>query len=65
MSPELARLKAAQARAGELVAAVAEPLTDRPHLVVSVTDPETGQRLATGFATFNVAPVLHVVGGGR
>ncbi|GHD70316.1 hypothetical protein GCM10010317_077380 [Streptomyces mirabilis] len=54
MTPDLARLTAAQAKADELIASVAET-PDGPLLRVAVTDVATGQRLATGFVTYQVA----------
>jgi nicotinamide mononucleotide (NMN) deamidase PncC len=54
MTPDLARLMAAQAKADELVAAIAESPDGGPMLRVAVTDVETGQRLATGFVTYQV-----------
>jgi hypothetical protein len=61
MTADLARLTAAQAKADELVAAIAET-PDGPMLRVAVTDVETGQRLATGFVTYQVdgAPQLRL-----
>lgn len=53
MNAELERQIAAQARADEVIAAVAEA-PDGPLLLVAVTDPETGNRLATGFVTYQV-----------
>lgn len=54
MTAGLARLRAAQARADEVIAAVAE-VPEGLMLQVAVTDPLTGQRLATGFVAY--APV--------
>ncbi|MFF4536572.1 hypothetical protein [Streptomyces aureus] len=53
MSAELARLTAAQAKADEVVRSVAE-VPEGLVLRVSVTDPESGLRLATGFVTYSV-----------
>ncbi|WP_405888833.1 hypothetical protein OG762_36765 [Streptomyces sp. NBC_01136] len=52
MTFEQARLAAAQAKADELIAAIAETLDGAPLLRVAVTDPETNTRLATGFVTY-------------
>lgn len=63
MTPEVARLLAAQAKADEVVASVATAPEGRL-LRVSVTDVETNQRLATGFVSYELAPadpVLRVV----
>lgn len=47
------RHAAAQAKADAVIRAVAEPMTSAaPRLRVSVTDVDTGQRLATGFVTY-------------
>ncbi|MFG3476447.1 hypothetical protein ACGF3K_14445 [Streptomyces sp. NPDC047980] len=52
MTADLARLRAAQAKADEIIRTVCES-PDGPLLLrVSVTDPATGQRLATGFANY-------------
>ena len=63
MTPDLARLTAAQAKADELIATIAEAPDGGPLLRVAVTDAETGQRLATGFVTYQVdgAPQLRAV----
>lgn len=53
MTADLARLTAAQAKADEVRAAIAET-PDGPMLRVAVTDVETGQRLATCFVTYQV-----------
>ena len=53
MNADLARLAAAQAKADELIASVAET-PDGPLLRVAVTDVESGQRLATCFVTYQV-----------
>ncbi|MER5875494.1 hypothetical protein ABT119_06135 [Streptomyces sp. NPDC001910] len=53
VSPDLDRLTAAQAKADEVVRSVAET-PEGLLLRVSVTDPETGNRLATGFVTYSV-----------
>jgi hypothetical protein len=65
VSPEAARLAAAQAKADAVIAAVADLPDARPMLRVSVTDLVTGQRLATGFVHYDTgsAPVLRLVGG--
>ncbi|KAB1979473.1 hypothetical protein [Streptomyces triticiradicis] len=61
MNAELARQSAAQAKADAVVRSVAEA-PEGLLLQISVTDPETGQRLATGFVTYSVdAPVLRLV----
>lgn len=55
MTADLARLTAAQAKADELIASVAETPDGGLLLQVAVTDVATGQRLATGFVTYQVA----------
>ncbi|MFJ6559941.1 hypothetical protein ACIQMV_08670 [Streptomyces sp. NPDC091412] len=64
MSAELERLTAAQAKADEVIGSVTEMLDGGPLLRVSVTDVATGQRLATGFVTYQPAGSrhLHLVG---
>ena len=52
MTADLARLTAAQAKADELIAAIAETPDGGPLLRVAVTDVETGQRMATCFVTY-------------
>ena len=59
MTADLARHRAAQARADELIRAVAEA-PDGLLLRVSVTDVETGQRLATGFVTYEAPTIRHL-----
>lgn len=54
MTPDLARLAAAQAKADELIASLAEAPDGGPLLRVAVTDVETGQRLATCFVNYQV-----------
>lgn len=61
MTAEQARQAAAQARADEVVRAVADVPDGGPMLRVSVTDPETGQRLATGFVTVRATPGLRLI----
>jgi hypothetical protein len=63
VTADLARLTAAQAKADEVVAAIAEAPDGGPLLRVAVTDVETGQRLAIGFVTYQVdgAPQLRLV----
>ncbi|MFJ4925318.1 hypothetical protein [Streptomyces sp. NPDC088736] len=56
MTGELARLQAAQAKADAVVRALAEA-PDGPHLLVAVTDPVTGTRLATCFVTYQTGDV--------
>lgn len=51
MTADLARHLAAQAKADEVIRAIAEA-PEGLLLRVSVTDVETGQRLATGFVTY-------------
>ncbi|MEV0556264.1 hypothetical protein AB0I27_22780 [Streptomyces sp. NPDC050597] len=58
MTADLDVLRAVQAAADRVIEAVAEPLDGGRVLLVSVTDPATGQRLATGFV--NVPPVRHL-----
>jgi hypothetical protein len=57
VTADLARLTAAQEKADEVIRQVAEA-PDGLLLRVSVTDVETGQRLATGFVTYEPAPAL-------
>ena len=59
MTADLDRLIAAQAKADEVIAAVAEAPEGRL-LRVSVTDPETGQRLATCLVSYEVAGDRHL-----
>jgi nicotinamide mononucleotide (NMN) deamidase PncC len=62
VTADLARHTAAQSKADAVIRAVAES-PDGLLLRVSVTDVETGQRLATGFVTYQPdAPVLRIVG---
>jgi len=62
VSADLARHVAAQARADQLIRAIAEA-PEGLLLRVSVTDVETGQRLATGFVTYQApATTLRLVG---
>jgi hypothetical protein len=62
VTADLARLTAAQAKADEVVAAIAET-PDGPLLGVAVTDLETNTRLATCFVTYQIdgAPQLRLV----
>ncbi|MEU8902164.1 hypothetical protein [Streptomyces mirabilis] len=53
-SIDLARLTAAQAKADELIAAIAETPDGGPLLRVAFTDPETNTRLGTCFVTYQV-----------
>lgn len=63
MSPEAARLAAAQEAADRLVRELCDPIDGRPMLRVAVTDVETNTRMATGFAHYDVpAPALRLVG---
>lgn len=63
MNAGQARHTAAQAKADEVIRGIAEA-PDGPLLQVSVTDVETGQRLATGFVTYPApATTLRLVGG--
>jgi hypothetical protein len=57
---ELDRHAAAQAKADEVIRAVAETAGAGPLLRVAVTDALTGQRLATGFVTYQVDGVPHL-----
>lgn len=62
MTADADRLMAAQAKADEVAAQVAE-VPDGSLLRVSVTDVETGQRLATCFVAYDVestVPVRHL-----
>ncbi|MGW4825461.1 hypothetical protein ACWEP4_42960 [Streptomyces sp. NPDC004227] len=52
MTADLNRLRAAQAAADAVIRSVAVTPDGSPMLRVSVTDPETNQRLATGFVTY-------------
>lgn len=62
MTADLARLTAAQAKADEVIGAIAEPLDGGPLLRIAVADAATGQRLATGFVAYKVGtPQLTVV----
>jgi hypothetical protein len=64
VSAETERLTAAQAKADRVIRAVAEPVDSDRLLRVAVTDVETGQRLATGFVTYEtVGSHLRLVGG--
>ncbi|CAM5602685.1 hypothetical protein [Streptomyces coeruleorubidus] len=56
MSADLARLTAAQAKADAVVRQVGELPGAGPLLRVSVTDVETGQRLATCFVNYEPEP---------
>lgn len=59
---EAERLLAAQAKADEVIRAVAEAPDGDRLLRVSVTDVETGQRLATGFVNYQAdGPALRLV----
>ena len=60
MTAELEALRAAQAKADAVIRAVAESPTVGPMLRVSVTDPATGQRLATGFVSYEAPTVRHL-----
>lgn len=52
MSTDLNYLRAAQAKADQVVRTVADfDGGSGPHLMVAVIDPETNTRLATGFVT--------------
>ncbi|MFD1277412.1 hypothetical protein [Streptomyces kaempferi] len=57
MNAGLARLKAAQAKADAVVRMVADTPDSGPMLLVTVTDPETGDRLATCFVTYQTGDV--------
>jgi hypothetical protein len=62
VSADLDRLSAAQAKADEVAARIAEAPEPGRHLRVAVTDPETGQRLATFFVNYLAdGPRLRVV----
>jgi hypothetical protein len=54
MSVETDRLKAAQAKADEIIRAVGETPDGDLLLRIAVTDTVTGQRMATGFANYAV-----------
>jgi hypothetical protein len=63
VSAETERLTAAQARADEVIRAVADhDGSPAPHLMVAVIDPETNTRLATGFVAYRPAAHLQLVG---
>jgi hypothetical protein len=57
---EMDRHKAAQAKADEVIRAIAELPGAGPLLRVAVTDAITGQRLATGFVAYQVDGVPHL-----
>lgn len=62
MTADLVRLSAAQAKADELAASIAEAPEPGRHLQVAFTNPETGQRLATVFVNYQTdGPCLRVV----
>jgi hypothetical protein len=63
MAADLERLSAAQAKADEVAAAIAEAPEPGRHLRVSFTDPETEQRLATVFVNYQTdgRPSLRLV----
>ncbi|MFI1166531.1 hypothetical protein ACH4UM_23745 [Streptomyces sp. NPDC020801] len=52
MTAEIKRLSAAQKKADEVIAKVAEPIDSGQLLRVAVTDVETGQRLGTCFVSY-------------
>jgi hypothetical protein len=56
------RLAAAQAKADKVIAAMATPIDGRPMLRIAVTDPETGNRLATGFVAYDAAHLRLIEG---
>ena len=61
MTVDLVRLAAAQARADEVAALVADhDGGSAPRLLVAVIDPETNTRLATAFVAYSVPPVRHL-----
>lgn len=60
MTADLDWLRAVQATADDVVRTVGESPDGRPMLQVSVTDPETGQRLATCFVAVRTTPVRHL-----
>ncbi|MFJ6566593.1 hypothetical protein ACIQNU_04185 [Streptomyces sp. NPDC091292] len=67
MSAEVGRLRAAQTVADDVIRMVATAPDSGLLLQVSVTDPVTGQRLATGFVSYQVDGVvsgrwLHLIG---
>ncbi|MEU9444639.1 hypothetical protein AB0D42_27910 [Streptomyces sp. NPDC048304] len=61
MTADLELLTAAQAKADEVIAAIAETPEPGRHLRVAITDPETGQRLATCFVNYETARSLRLV----
>lgn len=62
VADDLARMAAAQQKADEVIARVAEPVDGERLLTVSVSDPATGQRLATGFVNYGeLRRKLHLV----
>jgi hypothetical protein len=61
VTADLERLTAAQTKAYELVAAIAEAPEPGRHLRVAITDPETEQRLATCFVNYETARSLRLV----
>lgn len=58
MTTDLARLTAAQPKADEVAAQIAEAPDAGPLLRVAVTDVETGQRLATGFVNYQAERMM-------
>jgi hypothetical protein len=62
MAADLDLLRAAQEKADAVIRAVADhDFGAGPYLMVSVTDPATGQRLATGFVAYGPARHLRLV----
>lgn len=56
MSADLARMRAARAKAEEIAASL-DPMQvpqPGPRLRIAITDPETNQRLATAFVSYEV-----------
>ena len=66
MTTDLARHTAAQAMADEVVRTVGESPEPGRHLRLAITDPATGQRLATCFVNYHAdTPALRLVGESR
>jgi hypothetical protein len=62
MARETERQAAAQAKADEVVRSVADTPEGSPMLLIAVVDQETGNRLATGFVSYQVdGPQLRLV----
>jgi hypothetical protein len=60
VTADLDVLRAAQAKADAVIRALAEAPGAGPMLRVSVTDPATGRRLATGFVSYEAPTARHL-----